>query len=386
LVWSSVALNSRSAFPGALALLPVLGTVLLIFFNRQVIPVNRLLASSPLVYLGNISYSLYLWHWPLIVFSRAIWPGTPYAPLIAVAVSFFPAVASFRLIESRHRSPKAPSRLKTLRLATLFVLMSLLVSSVAFRAANSGLGIPVPESKWLNFATQNDCGDGTENWEIYCLFGRSNPSFTAVLIGDSNARSASDGVFNAVRSLGGELIISVKSGCSMIEDAIEPNCQELNLERFEKLKTLRPDLVILVSNYSGYLANFREDQIIKGLARTIEYMAYNRIPVVVQGQIPDCYSSRSLVKVVSNKIYKCEIGLAEQLERSRLLKASQIVTTKFDNNVFIDTTELLCPKLVCRSFRDGKWIYSDSNHLSPTGSKILTPLYIEAIKEVLEQK
>ena len=385
LVWSSVALNSRSAFPGALALPTVIGTVLLIFFNRQVGPVNRFLTSSPLVYLGDISYSLYLWHWPLIVFSRAIWPGTSYAPLIAAAISLLPAVASFRLIESRRRSPTELSRLKTFRLATLFVLMSLLVSSVAFRAANTGLGIPVPESKWLNFATQNNCGDGVESWDVDCLFGSSNPSFTAVLIGDSNARSASDGVFNAVRSLGGELLISVKSGCSMIENAIEPDCQELNSGRFEKLKTLSPDLVILVSNYSGYLASFKEDQIIKGLETTIEYMARNRIPVIVQGQIPDCYSSQSLIKVVSNKIYECEISLAKQLERSRLLKASQIVTANFDNNVFIDTTELICPKLVCRSFRDGKWIYSDSNHLSPTGSKILTPIYFEAIKEVLEQ-
>ncbi len=386
LVWSSVYLNSRSAFPGAFALLPVLGTVLLIFFNRQVSPINKLLTSSPLVYLGDISYSLYLWHWPLIVFSRAIWPGTSYAPLIAATVSIFPAVASFRLIESRHRLPIEIGKLKTLRLATFFVFLSRLVSLTAFKAANTGLGIPVPESKWLNFATQNECGDGTKNWEIYCLFGYSNPSFTAVLIGDSNARSASDGVFNAVRSLGGELFISVKSGCSMIENAIEPDCRELNLGRFEKLKTLGPDLVILVSNYSGYLVNFKEDQITKGLKRTIEYMADNKIPVIVQGQIPDCYSSRSLLKVVSNKIYKCEIGLAEQLERSRLLKASQIITVKFDDNVFIDTTDILCPKLVCRSFRDGKWIYSDSNHLSPTGSKLLTPVYIEAIKEALKQK
>jgi hypothetical protein len=247
------------------------------------------------------------------------------------------------------------------------------------------MGIPVPESKTLNFATLNGCGDGVENWDVDCSFGGVNPSFTAVLIGDSNARSASDGVFEAVRSLGGELIISVKSGCSMIEDAIEPDCREENLERFEKLKTLRPHLVILVSNYALYLENFSELQIIEGFEGTIDYMADNQIPVVVQGQIPDCHFSRSLIKVLTNKIYECEIGLAEQPERSRLLKSTQIMTLKSDKNVFMDTTELICPKRVCRSFRDSKWIYSDPYHLSPTGSKMLAPLYVEAIKEVLEQ-
>ena len=187
--------------------------------------------------------------------------------------------------------------------------MSLLVSSVAFRAANTGLGIPVPESKWLNFATQNNCGDGVESWDVDCSFGSSNPNFTAVLIGDSNARSASDGVFDAVSSLGGNLLISVKSGCSLVDDATDADCRKLNIERLRKLKELNPEVVVLVSNHSAYLGNFSEDQIIGGFERTIDYLAGNQIPAVVKGQIPDCYSSRSLVKVAINKIYLCEIGL-----------------------------------------------------------------------------
>jgi hypothetical protein len=275
--------------------------------------------------------------------------------------------------------------LNSLRLTSVFVLLPLTVSFITFRASNTGLRIPVPESKWLNFATQNGCGDGVESWDVDCLFNGSNPKFTAVLIGDSNARSASDGVFDAVRSLGGALFISAKSGCSLSDNAVEPDCRKLNLERFEKLKTLKPDLVILVSNYTAYLGEFSEDQVIEGLERTIDFMATNKIPAVVQGQIPDCHFSLSLIKAVTNKIYGCEIGLADQLGRSRLLKSSQMITLRSDKNVFIDPTNELCPKLVCRSHRNDSWIYSDGNHLSPTGSKMLTPLYVEAIKQVLEQ-
>jgi hypothetical protein len=296
-----------------------------------------------------------------------------------------PAVGSFRFIESRRRLPTKDRKLESFRLTSLSVLLPLLVSLITFRASYTGLRIPVPESKWLNFATQNNCGDGTENWESDCLFGSSTPRFTAALIGDSNARSASDGVFDAVQSLGGALFISVKSGCSMIDNPVEPDCQKLNLERFEKIRTLKPDLVILVSNYTAYLGNFSEDQILRGLERTIEFMATNEIPAVVQGQIPDCHFSLSLIKAVTNKIYGCEIGLADQLGRSRLLKSSQMITLRSDKNVFIDPTNELCPKLVCRSHRNDSWIYSDGNHLSPTGSKMLTPLYVEAIKQVLEQ-
>jgi peptidoglycan/LPS O-acetylase OafA/YrhL len=386
LVWTSVTLNSRSAFPGLLALAPVLATVVMIFFNQQVGFVNRTLTSRPMVYLGDISYSLYLWHWPLIVFSRVIWPGTTIAPLIAATVSFSPAIASFRVIESHHKPPKELSNLRTLRLMSLFVLFSLLLSLMAFRAANSGLGIPFPESKFMNFATQNNCGDGSERWEIDCLFGQTNPSFTVVLIGDSNARSASDGVFDAVRSLGGELFISVTSGCPMIDNAVEPDCQKLNQGRLQKLKTLEPDIVILVSNYSAYVSDFSEEQITQAFERTIARLHESRIPVVVQGQIPDCYFSRSLIKVLTKKIYDCGISLFEQSARLRLFNATQIITMNIDENVFLDATEFICPESDCRSLRNGKWIYSDANHLSPTGSKILTAAYVEAIKKVLEQK
>jgi len=386
LIWSSVTFDSRSAFPGALALLPVLGTALLISFNQQVSPVNRFLTSSPLVYLGDISYSLYLWHWPLIVISRAIWPGTSYAPLIAAVISFLPTVVSFKMIESRCRSSKELSRLKTFRLATLFVLMPLLVSSVAFRAANTGLGIPVPESKWLNFATLNNCGEGNKNWDIECVFGSDEPSFTAVLVGDSNARSASDGVLEAVSALNGELLISVDSGCPLVKNALEPNCKKLNEERFLKLQKLKPDLVFLVSNHAEYLGDLSESQVIEGFEQSLNFLALNHIPTIVQGQIPNCYSSTSIVKVAFNKIYDCEISLQNQDERSRLLIASKILTVRQEKNVFVDPSEIICPEADCQAFRNGKWIYSDMKHLSVNGSRMLTPTFTEAIKEVLEQK
>ena len=384
--WATFMLSPISKFPGFIALLPVAGTALLILCGRQSKICDSLLSSKQLVYIGDISYSLYLWHWPFIVFARAIWPGTSLAPFVAATLSVFPAVASYNFIEKRFRESRALVETKTLRLTAALMAVSLIFSFAIYRAADTGLGIPVPDSKWLNFATQNNCGDGSENWDVECAFGDDEPSFIAVLIGDSNARSASDGVFEAVNALGGTLLISVKSGCALINNAVEPDCQKLNKERFLKLQNLKPDLVFLISNYAAHLANFSEPQIIEGLEQSLDFLTTNRIPTIVQGQIPDCFSSRSAVKVAFNKIYDCELSLQKQDERSRLLDASKILTMRSSKNTFIDPTELICPKSECQSFSNNRWIYSDMNHLSVNGSRMLTPIFVDAIKKVLEQK
>ncbi|MCX7282513.1 MAG: acyltransferase, partial [Novosphingobium sp.] len=67
--WAVATFDRTTVFPGASALIPVLGAVLLIRFAPGTV-VGRLLSVRPLVFVGLISYSLYLWHWPLIVFAE----------------------------------------------------------------------------------------------------------------------------------------------------------------------------------------------------------------------------------------------------------------------------------------------------------------------------
>ncbi|MFM8948266.1 MAG: SGNH hydrolase domain-containing protein, partial [Acidimicrobiaceae bacterium] len=78
--------------------------------------------------------------------------------------------------------------------------------------------------------------------------------------------------------------------------------------------------------------------------------------------------------------------LLDQVKRNYLVSESKKITLAFSGNTFVDPADALCPSSICKSFFEGKWTYSDQKHLSPTGSKMLAPLYIEAIKEVLEQK
>ena len=384
--WASLTFDASTKFPGHLALLPVVGTALLILFNQNVGVLNKFLSSQRLVYLGNISYSLYLWHWPIIVFAKAIWPNSSSAVLIAASVSLVPADLSYRLVESRFRKRTDKTKSHKTLVIGLLAITPLFVSIVAYKAANTGLGLPVPEDKFANFASLSGCGDAEMTLNENCLFGELSPKFTTLLIGDSNARSASDGVFGAVNSLGGELLISYDPGCPFGLISRDSGCEELNLNRFRLVKELQPDLVILVANQTGWVSTVGEASVLSDLEQTLNFLSDIQVATVVQGQIPDCYFPLTLYGKYSRQIYECGVDISDQSVRSSLLIKSKELTLRADNNVFIDPSDVVCPESKCRAKREIGWIYSDLNHLSPTGSKLLTPLYVDAIQKVLATK
>jgi peptidoglycan/LPS O-acetylase OafA/YrhL len=103
----TIVLNTKTPFPGWAALPSVLGTVMVIgtpasWVNR------RILSLPPLVFVGRVSYSLYLWHWPILAFLRVAYGSTLplMASLVAIAVSFGLAILSFYFVEQPCRRSK----------------------------------------------------------------------------------------------------------------------------------------------------------------------------------------------------------------------------------------------------------------------------------------
>jgi hypothetical protein len=128
-----VTYDSQTAFPGPAALPPCLGTALLIFIHGpgySVSPVGRLLASRPFTSLGKISYSLYLWHWPLLVLPRYAQgrplTGTENFTWVTLAVVL--SILSWRLVERPVREKKVLPRRRPLFAVTLAALAVLALS------------------------------------------------------------------------------------------------------------------------------------------------------------------------------------------------------------------------------------------------------------------
>ncbi|MFV0299131.1 MAG: acyltransferase family protein [Hyphomicrobiaceae bacterium] len=146
IVAGALVLTRNDPFPGFNGLYPVLGAALVIFPWGRVTGVARLLSLPPVVLLGKLSYSLYLWHWPMIVFwreytnSETIEPGAQIAIGIGATVL---AWLSWRLVEQ-------PFRGRNLNRRTLFVVSgagaAVVASATAVIALTGGLPGRVPES------------------------------------------------------------------------------------------------------------------------------------------------------------------------------------------------------------------------------------------------
>jgi peptidoglycan/LPS O-acetylase OafA/YrhL len=139
LVVSLFAISESTPFPGPWTLLPVGATLLLLASGAHDNPVRRALSSLPMVKIGDWSYSIYLWHWPLIVFATVLWPANDAAIVAAAALSFLPAVVSFYWFETPIRQLRPLGRRGTAALVAAVVLPVLAVSAGALRWSNTEL-------------------------------------------------------------------------------------------------------------------------------------------------------------------------------------------------------------------------------------------------------
>jgi len=126
---TALGLDAGAAYPGWWATLPVVGTVLIIWAGANAWLNRAILGRRLLVYIGLISYPLYLWHWPLLAFTRITEGGEPSRGVraAAVALSFILASVTYEAIERPIR--RTVSRRTPLRLA--LVVSSLLVIAAA---------------------------------------------------------------------------------------------------------------------------------------------------------------------------------------------------------------------------------------------------------------
>ncbi len=159
-------ITDKTPFPGVWTLLPVVGTVLLIGIgtapNANI--VTRTLAIRPLVRVGDWSYSVYLWHWPFIVFAVVLWPGTAHVRLLAAGLSFVPALASYAWVERPLRALRGLTP-KRLALLVAAVVISPMLVAGAMGSVATHYWTPRYESGDMPIANRGDIGQAA--WFAY---------------------------------------------------------------------------------------------------------------------------------------------------------------------------------------------------------------------------
>ncbi|MGO8913760.1 MAG: acyltransferase family protein [Bradyrhizobium sp.] len=278
---AAIALNKDSLFPGAYALLPVLGAVLIIIAPNSA--VNRILLSSrPMVLIGLISYPLYLWHWPLLSYLAIMRNGVPNvveiwaAVIVAVVLSWL----TFRFVEiPLRRNPNAVPRLS-------FALFAVGVAGIV-TAAGAGFGFRFPAEirDIAMLSPQNNAGFRDRCFleapgarlDANCIEPGNKPLL--FLWGDSNAAALFPGLKKAEETIPFRLAHFAGPGCAPILSA-NVNCDAVNDLVFGFVKSSHPQIVLLHAMWD------RTHDLDK-LGETVRQLKALNIPrIVILGPVP----------------------------------------------------------------------------------------------------
>ena len=225
LMYSIYFFNTTTTFPGALAALPVCGTALMIvskgsFINRH------LLSAKPMVFVGLVSYSWYLWHWPLLSFARLTSdrPLTPKAGLAAIVASFGLAVLSYRFIEQPFRRSAMPAG-RLLKRYGLVSLVMLVPPCVLLASGGWPKRFPaLARIEQRAIGGTDRClapyGEDSPDLGEQCIpDGSSHPA--VALVGDSHAGALAEALREVVQRNGMTLDEITKSSCAPVLGVME---------------------------------------------------------------------------------------------------------------------------------------------------------------------
>ena len=263
-VFACSRISAFSPFPGFVALGPVLGTALLILAGSKSAKVSAILAVRPLKLVGDVSYGWYIWHWPLIVFADVIYPGRTAAKVLAAALAMVPSLISYRFVEQPIRRDRSIVGRRALRLAGICIVVPLIVSVGVSRAADTGLGIPEASARAINSSLGDSLGCQDDNQSFNsanCVVDPTSKgtetSFsgkTVLLLGDSQAGAASDGVAKAASELGMRFAVWYNNGCPVFPRPTDEraDCPHFLSELPKIIALLKPDVVVIANSSTLY--------------------------------------------------------------------------------------------------------------------------------------
>ncbi len=405
-------ISKDTPWPGYMALIPVLGAYLIVVANYQ----NNFLINNPISnYIGKWSYSIYVWHWPLVV--SGLYFAFENWWIYGIPLSILLGFLSYQFIE-KINFPRYSSWKKIYKVKPFYIFFTILACGYAVKETD---GMKFHYSKEVLLAieeTNNSnpykCDSSLRGNEFEeCIIG--NPkNIKAIIIGDSHADALSTSVSSAFNPINDGIVAIVTSSCPFLLNADIPdaknNCKSLNNNRLnlifsEKYKNIP---VILISRLAGYIEgqndparitignnkpdiifenesnvskNETYDLLAKSLTKTLCTIGKSNPIYIVQPvpeiplNVPKTLAQNSLLGLDKKITYSSN----DYLQRAG--KTREIITNsaKLCNSVVLDPYKILCNKDKCLTEYKGRPIYRDGDHLSEYGNKLLTPMFKTAL-------
>ena len=378
-------------FPGTWAVFPVLGSFLLIFagpaawFNRFVLS-NRLL-----VWVGLISFPLYLWHWPMLSFMRIIESETPETAyrIAAVGLSVLMAWMTYYFVEKPIRTNGKSSLKITILTACIAVL------GLAGLAIFQNNGVPVRSAAQINgvntwdnltFATPCKFITHGANHDDWCNIGNApDKPPTTLLIGDSVGNNFAPMLQRYAEQAGDSNFVFRQFGrglCHGFPEIAYENCAELvNATRAYIEKTPSVDTIILAANWPLYFNGFdrvgstpvSSQQFKAAFEKNVAYYQGLGKRVVVFLAPPVGANPRACLTrpIRLSEKSSCNLALAEALRNDGQYRAYFTMYLKSINVATFDPFKYMCDETSCKVTDGTRIYYVDHEHFSVFGGQFL---------------
>jgi peptidoglycan/LPS O-acetylase OafA/YrhL len=402
LLFSGVYLNEARFAPLGLAtLIPTVSTVGLLVSgaaSRQTL-VARGLSLPSMRLIGRLSYSWYLWHWPMLVYLRESVSSPTLTMNVAVAaLSLIPAAATYAWVESPIRFSKVLQQHARYAVSGAVLIAALLYGAapLAIHHANATLASPRMAAVLAARSKARVYADGCQVSLLAkvsppCVYGPGRNDTTLVLFGDSHAAHWFP-AFDSVATLRGWTLVNLtKTGCPSVTVPLNNlgrryvECDEWRRYAIGRIVAMRPTLVVVandrtyhvivgdkmpLTDTSGLARRTWHD----GLVQTLTELTPSRAHVLVLEDTPQpgVDVPRCLVKYIDEPT-ECDVSprraLSPNMSGSERHAVSVVPgVTYFSMNAY------LCDLGSCPVSRDGVVRYADDDHLAVRFSAMLAPL------------
>lgn len=413
MVGSAHLIHGQQGFPGVLAAIPDIGTTLILIAGAagQNFGLSRILSVWPLLWLGRLSYSWYLWHWPVLVLGTARFPnlgtgGRIFLAMLSLALS----LVTYKLIENPIRYNRKLVSLPRVSLSLAAVVPVLVIGLSLIIGVKARRDSHAPEQQALLKAADDHSpirdrcitAPGSDNL-IECSYGDVAADEAVVLFGDSHA----DHWFVALNDIAlhhhWHLITLLKTSCPAARVAvyndnlqrIEPECAAWREEAIRRVQKLKPAAVI-ISNSADYLeirgpfsdsgSTLTAEDWHNGMQSVLASIAeIPSTPILLSDvprpgfDVPQCLSRArqhgwpdSSCSVPKSKAVDAEVRTAESLAANSVPAARMV-----------DLTDKFCNDAVCSTILSGTVLYRDSNHITTNAARLFEPVLDQRLAAII---
>ena len=386
LIISAFLFNESTPFPGLNAALPVIGTVLLIATINSWPPFLNDVANSRISqWLGEISYPLYLWHWPLLVLPSTYFarPLEVYERLLAIAATILLADLTHRFIEEPYRNKKILPILVYKKAAYVTGISVFMGAVIMFTNSDkidiSGIkgAVSLAQIKARPQIYDDGChANYAQTKSGKCEYGKLDSDKTMVLYGDSHAAQWFPALIEIANRSGYKLISLTKSACPSVETVRRDQggfkmsrCVQWRENTIKRIQDIEPDVLIMSSfQYFAQPPQFNDRtqwwnegqrKLLNQVKNSSPHLIYITDTPHPTRDIPACLSNYSITE--------CNTS-----ERSKNLSIPGFKV--------IDPNPWLCSN-VCPAVKDGVVAYRDASHISVDISLALIPRLTQALRD-----